>query len=92
MKQSQIPQAERMDQLLEIGARLASKYGASNVTRRMVAQEAKVTDPLVSIYMGRVPEAQARWRAHCKKMGLPHPSKKEEAEMGLQMRKRPRKK
>lgn len=82
----------RKDQLLEIGARLASKYGAANVTRRMVARKANVTDPLVGAYLGRVAEAQEKWRKHCKEMGLPHPTKTEEATIGLELRKRPRRK
>lgn len=91
MKQNQRPQSEREAQFLDIGARLASKFGASNVTRRMVAQQAQVTDPLVGAYMGKIATAQAKWKAHCKKLGLPHPSKHEEAVMGMQLRKRPRK-
>lgn len=74
-------------QLLDAGAKLVSKHGAQNVTRRMVAAAAKVSEALVSRYMGTTEEAQKVYARHAKKMGLAVPSKAEADALGAKLRK-----
>lgn len=76
----------RKEQLLDIGARLAAKHGLGNVTRRMVAGEAKVSEALVSSYMGNVDESRAAYKSRAKKLGLKLPDAATEAQLGLELR------
>lgn len=76
----------RKEQLLDIGARLAAKHGLGNVTRRMVAGEAKVSEALVSSYVGNVDEARAFYKARAKRLGLKLPDAATEAQLGLALR------
>jgi hypothetical protein len=78
--------------LLEAGAKLASKHGAKNVTRRMVAKAAHVSESLVSHYMGATAVAQKKYAAHAKKIGLALPAKDAEAKLGKSLRKKTAKK
>jgi DnaK suppressor protein len=84
-------EVDRKKQFLDIGAKLAAKYGAKNVTRRMVAKEAGVTsDALVSHHLGGTEVAQKKYAAHAKKLGLTLPSKAEVEAAGVALRKKPR--
>ena len=47
-KKKEMTGAERKASILDAGAKLAAKHGASNVTRRMVAKQAGVSEALVS--------------------------------------------
>ena len=49
---------ERKAQILDAGAKLAAKHGAVNVTRKMVADECKCAEGLVSVYLGTKDEAR----------------------------------
>lgn len=86
-KKTEMTGAERKTQLLEAGAKLASKYGASNVTRRMVAQAAGVSEGLVSLYMGTTADAQKAYTRKAKNLGLKLPSKAEAEAAGILLRK-----
>ena len=86
-KRKQLPGTERKTQLLDAGAKLAAKLGAANVTRRLVAKEAKVAEALVSHYLGGTDEAQAAYIRHARKLGFTLPNKAETAAIGLKMRK-----
>lgn len=86
-KRKQLPGTERKTQLLDAGAKLAVKLGAANVTRRLVAKEAKVAEALVSHYLGSSTDAQAAYAKHARKLGLTLPNKAETAAIGLKMRK-----
>ena len=86
-KRKQLPGAERKTQLLDAGAKLAAKLGAANVTRRLVAKEAKVAEALVSHYLGTSADAQAAYAKHARKLKLTLPTKAETAAIGLKMRK-----
>jgi hypothetical protein len=79
--------AERKAQLLEAGAKLASKHGAANVTRRMVATACKCAEGLVNRYMGDSATAQKAYARKAKAMGLPLPDKARAAELGAKLRK-----
>ena len=76
----------REQQLLLIGARLAGKYGAKNVTRRMVAEEAKCAGPLVTHYMGSTEDAQRKYAKHAKQLGIAQPAKAEIERIGAELR------
>lgn len=86
-KRKQLPGTERKTQLLDAGAKLAAKLGAANVTRRLVAKEAKVAEALVSHYLGSSAEAQKAYTRHAKKLGLTLPDKKTVDAIGAKMRK-----
>lgn len=76
----------RKIELLDIGARLAAKHGLKNVTRRMVATEANVSDALVSSYLGNVEEQRAAYKKRAKALKLTLPDAKAEALMGRKLR------
>ena len=78
--------AERKAQLLEAGAKLASKYGASNVTRRMVATACKCAEGLVSVYMGDSATAQKAYARKAKALGLTLPDKAKTEAIGAKLR------
>lgn len=77
---------DRKAQLLDIGAALVSKHGARNVTRRMVATKGKVSEALVSSHFGGVKDAQKKYLARAKKLGLPIPTKEQEDAIGKKQR------
>jgi hypothetical protein len=77
-------------ELLDIGARLASKYGEQNITRRMVAEEGKVSEPLVSHFFGGTADAQKKYARRAKALGLPLPKKAEAMELGRELRRKAR--
>lgn len=79
--------AERKAQLLEAGAKLASKHGAANVTRRMVATACKCAEGLVNRYMGDSATAQKAYARKAKAMGLPLPDKAKTEAIGVKLRK-----
>lgn len=78
--------SDRKSQLLDAGAKAAAKHGAANVTRKMVADAAKVSEALVSAYFGSMNEAKAAFKKHAKKLGLTLPDKDKEAELGSKLR------
>lgn len=78
--------AERKAQLLEAGAKLASKHGAVNVTRRMVAQACKCAEGLVSVYMGDSATAQKAYARKAKALGLTLPDKAKTEAIGAKLR------
>lgn len=77
---------ERKKKILDAGAALAAKYGAVNVTRRMVAKACKVSDPLIAHYMGSAKDAQTAYRRHMKKLGLVEPTKDKIEAAGIKLR------
>jgi len=79
---------DRKAQLINIGAELAAKHGLVNVTRRMVAKKARVTDALVTHHVGNNDAARKLYKAHMKKLGLKEPAKEVVEAMGLAMRAR----
>lgn len=79
--------AERKAALVEIGAKLVSKYGQDNVTRRMVAKENGCSEALVSRYCGTTEEAQKLYARHARKLKLPIPTKAEADALGTKLRK-----
>jgi hypothetical protein len=78
--------AKRKTQLLEVGAKLASKHGTLNVTRRMVALAAKVSEALVAHYMGSTKDAQQKYARKARDMKLPLPDKEKSAQLGAKLR------
>lgn len=78
---------ERKAALLDIGARLVSKHGTTNVTRRMVAEKGKCSEGLVSSYFGATADAQKIYARQTKKLGLPIPDKAQTAALGAKLRK-----
>lgn len=78
--------AERKSQLLDVGAKLAAKHGAANVTRRMVAKDAKCSEALVAHYMGDSAKAQKAYAARAKKLGLTVPTKEQAEVIGAKLR------
>jgi hypothetical protein len=72
--------------ILEAGAKLAAKYGAANVTRRMVATAAKLAESVVSYYMGSAPDAQRAYKRKMKAMGLSEPDKSKIEAIGAKLR------
>lgn len=77
---------ERKAQLLEIGAQLASKFGAQNVQRKMVADAAGCAMSLVSSYMGDTATAQRAYANKARRMGFKMPTKAEADEIGIELR------
>jgi hypothetical protein len=82
----QISGKERKELITVAGAKLASKHGAKNVTRRMVAQAAKVSEALVSAHMGCTDEAQAAYMRKAKALKLPLPDKAKAEAIGKKLR------
>lgn len=78
--------AARKALLLDVGAKLAAKVGAKNVTRRAVAQAGKVSEALVAHYFGGKEEAQKLYAKQAKKLGLAMPDKDKEEKIGKKMR------
>ena len=77
----------RKAQLLDVGAKLAAKHGAINLTRRMVAQAAKVSEPLVSNYFGARSAMQNAMGRQAKKLGLDVPKGDAAKAIGTELRK-----
>lgn len=86
-KKSEMTGAQRKSMLLEAGAKLASKYGTQNVTRRMVAKAAKVSEGLVSLYLGDTATAQKAYARKARALKLTLPSKAEAEAIGVKLRK-----
>lgn len=80
------PAEKREAQLREIAGKLAGKYGAKNITRRMIAKQAECSEPLVSSYLGSVADIQNIARREARKLGLKPPTGKEEAAIGAKLR------
>lgn len=77
---------ERKAQILEAGANLAVKYGAVNVTRRMVAKACGCAEGLVSNYMGNSAEAQKAYARKARAMGKALPDKAQAEAHGAKLR------
>lgn len=78
--------AERKAQLLAAGAKLATKHGAANVTRRMVAEACKCTEGLVNVYMGDRATAQKAYARKAIALGMALPTKANSDAIGVKMR------
>lgn len=78
--------AERKAQMLEAGAKLASKHGAVNVTRKMVAEACKCAEGLVTHYLGDSPTAQKAYARKAKALGLTLPDKATAEAIGVKLR------
>jgi hypothetical protein len=78
--------AERKAALLVVGANLASKHGAVNVTRRMVAKAGKVSEGLVSNYFGPAADAQKAYKRKMKALGMSEPAKDRIEAIGAKLR------
>lgn len=79
---------ERRELILDTGAKLGAKHGLANVTRRMVAAQLGVTDPLVSHYVGDNAAATKAYRKRMKELGLVEPAADKIEEIGIKLRKR----
>lgn len=77
---------DRKAQLLDVGAKLAGKYGAANITRRMVAEHGKVSEALITNYFGSRADAQKTFAKHAKKLGIEQPTKEKIASIGTKLR------
>lgn len=86
MRATRTDAADRKKQILEAGAKLAAKHGHKNVTRRMVAIAAKVSEPLVSSYVGSTKGAQLLYKRQAKKMGLVEPDAARAERIGIKLR------
>ncbi len=78
--------AESKTLILDTGAKLAAKYGTKNVTRRLVAKTAKVTEPLVTHYVGGAADAQKKYAARARKLGLTLPTEAQADAIGKKLR------
>lgn len=78
--------AESKALILDTGAKLASKHGAKNVTRRMVAAQAKVAESLVTHYVGGAVDAQKKYAARARKLGLVLPTEAQADAIGKKLR------
>src|SRR5690606_31329202 len=68
--------SERKQQLLEIGVKLAAKYGVENVTRVAIAKAAKITPPAVGKYLGNRDEMLKAIKKALRAAGKSEPDKK----------------
>ncbi|QYW02518.1 hypothetical protein CPT_Silvanus_044 [Stenotrophomonas phage Silvanus] len=64
----------RAEEFCNTGAKLASKIGIVNVTRRAIAEAHSVSDPLVGKHVGGKAELQAGIKKAMKKLGLTEPA------------------
>lgn len=78
--------AESKALILDTGAKLAAKYGAKNVTRRMVAKAAKVAESLVTHYVGGAVDAQKLYAKRAKTLGLTLPDEVMANKIGKKLR------
>lgn len=85
-KKTEMTGAERKAALLVVGAKLAAKHGAVNVTRRMVAEGAKCSEALVSAYFGTITDAQRAFARKAKSLGLKQPDKAKVDAIGVKLR------
>lgn len=85
-KSDRMEGTDRLETILDAGAKLAGKYGAVNVTRKMVAKDAKVSPALVTHYVGSTAEAQVAYAKRAKKLGIAQPDKATIAELGAKLR------
>jgi len=77
---------ERKAAILEVAIKLVGKYGSKNITRRMVATAAKVSEPLVTNYFGNTKDAQAVYARAAKKAGVVEPSAEKQKAIGAKLR------
>jgi hypothetical protein len=85
-KKAVLTGAERKEQMLDAGAKLAAKHGAVNVTRRMVAEACDCAEALVSVYMGDSASAKRAYARRAKAMGLAMPDKAKAELIGFKLR------
>lgn len=85
-----MPRPSRQSTLLNHGVKLATKFGVPNITRRMVAKAAKVSDPLVSHYFGSLQQLHDAIEKEMKAQGKKQPSLDQIVSMGEKMRRKPR--
>lgn len=78
---------ERKALLLAAGVKLAVKHGAENVTRRDIAKAAKVSEPLVTRYLGSKSEIPKAIAKAAKKAGETLPDKAQSKALGEKLRK-----
>ncbi len=78
---------ERKVLLLAAGVKLAVKFGAENVTRRDIAKAAKVSEPLVTRYLGSKSEIPKAIIKAAKKAGETLPDKSQSKVLGEKLRK-----
>lgn len=78
---------DRKQQIIDTGARLAARYGAVNVTRRMIAEKIKVTEALLNRYVGTRKKAQKLYAKRCIELGLKEPSPEKIEQHGINLRK-----
>lgn len=74
------------EKILKAGVDLSVKHGAVNVTRKMVAEKAKVSPALVSHYMGGTKDAQAKYAKVLRKQGGVQPDRDRIAAIGVKLR------
>ena len=72
--------------LLTHAAKLVGKHGSTNLTRRMVAQAAGVSDAQVSHHLGNVEEMRRLAKREAKRMKITEPSKTEQEVIGVRLR------
>lgn len=76
----------RTASILDAGAKIAGKYGAANLTRRMIAVAAKCSEALVTVYLGNNTNARKMIAKHAKKLGITEPTKEKQADIGRKLR------
>jgi AcrR family transcriptional regulator len=84
---SKYTSAERKALILDAAAKCVSKYGARNVTRRMVAKLAGCSEALVAHYLGGTESIRRKGLSQAKAMGLPMLTAAKAIEIGQQLRK-----
>ena len=78
--------ADRKASILAAAGKLAKKHGSSNLTRRMIAEAAKCSEALVTVYLGDNATARKAIAAYCKRNKIEEPSKEKQEAIGLKLR------
>jgi len=85
-KKNEVP--SRKAEFLATGAKLASKVGVDNVTRRAIAAAHHVSDPLVGKHVGGKDDLRKGIKSMMKKLGLSEPDADTAAAKGKALRAR----
>ncbi len=85
-KKNEVP--SRKAEFLATGAKLASKIGVNNVTRRAIAEAHSVSDPLVGKHVGGKDDLRKGIKSTMKKLGLVEPDADTAAAKGKALRAR----
>jgi hypothetical protein len=72
--------------LLAQAAKLTGKFGSTNLTRRMVAKAAGVSDGLVTHHLGNVEEMRKLAKREAKRLNIVEPDKAKQEAIGVKLR------